>query len=31
MEPVPRDWRGAGRLQECSPSSFCKTVRRFLV
>jgi|SRR5687767_13286589 len=29
MELVLRDRRGAGRLQECSPNSFCKTDRRF--
>jgi hypothetical protein len=29
MELILRDRRGAGRLQECSPSSFCKTDRRF--
>ena len=29
MELILRDRRGAGRLQECSPNSFCETVRRF--
>lgn len=29
MELILRDRRGAGRLQECSPNSFCKTDRRF--
>lgn len=29
MELILSDRRGAGRLQECSPNSFCKTDRRF--